>query len=500
MKYNNSDQLERMRELMSYGMNESIEPQDQHSCVEYSMVAADGKTYGIVRENRKFYIKVAPKKNTKVLTEDYDYIGGENNKKDYEYASYNEASKHFDLKMSSINEANQEKKVRISQFNDTPDSEWQDLETKEMREDINRFKGIVNNVQYILSEDKSGLTMAHTLPEAPASNPSKKEVNSPFTDTAVANGDKDFKTKAEDHKKNGTPFTQDGEVSNSDMESDKAEKGNGGDTYSEKAKFVPDNAVADKKPSGGKVTRADESKKRKHTIRITEEQALAWSKSKDFMDKSQGTEIGDSAPYDENAKGENLEEDYSYAGFDDYDDFEPYSDDFSEFDFKDDFIPVDKKAERAAKRDITKYEPDPDEEEEEFDEPYDDSEMDADEPIELGDDSIDFDGEDDYDEPSEDIEPVDNSFRESRRFRGNRLSEGTKLNDFGKHPAYRKKPMTTPPNTEVSTNGARDWNDDSAKGEQPFGQQIGKGTPYNEKVIDMITDAVMERMGFSRKA
>ena len=42
--------------------------------------------------------------------------------------------------------------------------------------------------------------------------------------------------------------------------------------------------------------------------------------------------------------------------------------------------------------------------------------------------------------------------------------EVTKLNVFGKHPGYRKKPMTHPDNVEVAPNGARDCNDDSAKG------------------------------------
>lgn len=54
--------------------------------------------------------------------------------------------------------------------------------------------------------------------------------------------------------------------------------------------------------------------------------------------------------------------------------------------------------------------------------------------------------------------------------------EVTRLNVFGKHPGYRKKPMTHPDNVEVAPNGARDWNDDSAKGEEPFGKQIGSST------------------------
>ena len=49
--------------------------------------------------------------------------------------------------------------------------------------------------------------------------------------------------------------------------------------------------------------------------------------------------------------------------------------------------------------------------------------------------------------------------------------------------------MTTPANTEVSLNGSRDWNDDSTKGEEPFGKKIGSGDPYDE-----IVDAVLRKV------
>jgi hypothetical protein len=68
-----------------------------------------------------------------------------------------------------------------------------------------------------------------------------------------------------------------------------------------------------------------------------------------------------------------------------------------------------------------------------------------------------------------------------------------KLDDFGKHPAYRKEVMTLPPNKEIDRYG-KDWNDDSAKGEEPFGKQIGSSAPYTEKVVDMLTDAIFNRL------
>lgn len=54
--------------------------------------------------------------------------------------------------------------------------------------------------------------------------------------------------------------------------------------------------------------------------------------------------------------------------------------------------------------------------------------------------------------------------------------------------------MTHPSNVEVNPNGARDWNDDSAKGEEPFGKQIGSSAPYSEKVVNILTDMVFGKI------
>lgn len=70
--------------------------------------------------------------------------------------------------------------------------------------------------------------------------------------------------------------------------------------------------------------------------------------------------------------------------------------------------------------------------------------------------------------------------------------EVTRLNYWGKHPRYQKEPMQLPPNKEVMKGTAdRDWNDDSAKGEQPYGRKIGSSAPFDKKV-DAITDSVLQ--------
>jgi hypothetical protein len=70
--------------------------------------------------------------------------------------------------------------------------------------------------------------------------------------------------------------------------------------------------------------------------------------------------------------------------------------------------------------------------------------------------------------------------------------EVTKLNVWGKHPRYRKEPMTVPANKEILAGTAeKDWNDESAKGEQPYGQKIGSSAPF-DKAVDALTNKVFE--------
>ena len=71
-----------------------------------------------------------------------------------------------------------------------------------------------------------------------------------------------------------------------------------------------------------------------------------------------------------------------------------------------------------------------------------------------------------------------------------------KLNVFGKHPGYRKKPMTLPATGSDGDEKTTDWNDESVYSEQPFGEKIGDSAPF-EKAIEKIVDSVME--GITKK-
>lgn len=203
------EQIARMQSLMDFGLNESTKKGSQ-PILEFHKKAANGKTYGIMRECNKYYLMEAPEKHTDVLAEDFNYIGGFNNRKEHEYSSYAKASNALDLKLMSINEG-VEKEKRVIIEAPTEKSEWTDKLTESMRNEIDSFIRISKNVSTIL-EDKDSfgeIPSEHTTPEAPANNPSVAKKNTPFTDTAVAEGEKEFDCQEKDHVKVGSPFNND---------------------------------------------------------------------------------------------------------------------------------------------------------------------------------------------------------------------------------------------------------------------------------------------------
>jgi hypothetical protein len=92
---------ERMKQLMGITpINENV----SRSVVELTKMGPDGKAYAIVRENHEYYIKVS-NKTSKLVTEDFNYIGGLQNKKKEAYPSYAKATKHLNLTFKSLAEA-----------------------------------------------------------------------------------------------------------------------------------------------------------------------------------------------------------------------------------------------------------------------------------------------------------------------------------------------------------------------------------------------------------
>ena len=63
----------------------------------------------------------------------------------------------------------------------------------------------------------------------------------------------------------------------------------------------------------------------------------------------------------------------------------------------------------------------------------------------------------------------------------NRVPNGNMnaLDEFGKHPCFRKQPMTTPTKNHQEFDGYYDMNDESAKNDTPYATNIGSGAPFD---------------------
>ena len=233
-KVNTNETLSRMKSLMNYGL-QTEGKQAPYSAVEYQKVGADGKVYGIVREGTKYYIKTAPNKQN-LLKEDFGYIGGFRNRKENEYGNFALAQKQFDLKMMSLKEAANNPNFNVESW---------DLDKKEMvvTEASDKMKGEILRERQIM---KNAMLI---------SEKKMKECNLSVGDDAPKAeqgcGDKEIDGV-------GKPFGED----------------------VDKEFQTPNNIKGDNKPV------------------VKEEEVLGWNRNKDYMDKSHGTEIGDSAPFD----------------------------------------------------------------------------------------------------------------------------------------------------------------------------------------------------------
>ena len=438
------DQISRMEYLMNFrsATNES------RSAIEFSAEAADGKQYGIIREGSKYYIKVCKDLEKKNLAEAYDYIHGITSKSENEYKSYNEASKHFELKMMSLNEAYNGNK-KTSTFDFKKDEKVFANLTEEARKELDRMHSILEN-SYTIGMNNTG------NPEAPKTAKFAPSIGEPFEEKAEAVLDKDFNKTSTNHEDEGTPFEKEEKVTDADMQSDKAPKGGEAEKDMKDAEYVPEDAIAAKKVKGGKAVKMNESDDMLDSEESFEDDELVGFENS--TDESESEELTDDA----------IANILSTNSFDDKD---VIADEYSEE--EDEIIPTD------------------DEEEFEYEMP-----MESKKSLKRIVESV-------CDDVMEAVEAENNKNAVNEAFANyiNNLvkEEMTKLNVFGKHPGYRKKPMTTPSNVEVGkSSDVRDWNDDSVKGEKPFGSKIGSSAPF-DKQVKVLTDAVMKEVYESLK-
>ncbi len=535
-KMNTNEQLSRMKSLMNYGLK--TESKQTYSSVEYQKVGADGNVYGIVREGTKYYIKSAPNKQN-LIKEDFSYIGGFRNRKENEYDSFANAQKQFDLKMMSLKEANNKADFNISSWNLDKKENVVVEASEKMQKEILRERQIMKNAMAI-NEKKA---VCCDAPGCPKDNIGKGE--KPQTGNAE---------NAVDH---------------------------------EKAELPKEMTEGKTCPKCGKNPCQCES--------VNEEEVLGWNRGNDdYMDKSHGTEIGDSAPFDgpEARNIDNGDKKVANTGemkngvvenhgtsMHDTDDQNKPTVGVGEGPSDDNNKPFDDEKGKQIDEAIDDFGAEGDDlggdpvGDDLGDEPVGDDLGDdlGDEGDEFGDESSDEIYEDDLesrvaamedlltqiaaklgveegpvddeayededifgDEGEDDFGGEDDELpMESRRRRGGvqiyetraykkamrkqrvneegmtpfkdagRVPQGNmnKLDDFGKHPAYQKKVMELPPKDLKEFPGYYDMNDDSVKNDNPYGEKIGDGAPFeiDPQTIDNAIAEAFNRLKKNRK-
>ena len=546
-KQNMTEQFNRMKQLMNYGLNES--KKQPYTGVEYTKVAADGKLYGIVREGTKFYIKVSSKKDN-VLAENFEYIGGFRNRKDNEYTSFASAQKNFDFKLRSLAEAyGNGKNIIIESWNPDKQEELTVEGTEKMRKEILRERQIMENAASIANRKPQELKPIN-------------EVNECGSNPFCEKPDKEYDIK-------------------------------------DNIKGAPD--------KGGNAEDANDHEKvdlKKTEIKEESEQVLGWNrKSPDYMDKSHGTEVGDDMPFDgpearniddadkkvtdtgeekngtiheetsmidsENDQnspdpgvGEGPSDEHNEPfdaekgrqideAIDDLDMDADLEDGEEDIDISDDSLDGEEGMDVDLKIDDTD---DVDAEDDDLDiggedavggdledrisaiedkldqilsalgdEQYEDDDLyDEDGLADDDSDDAEFDLEVDDEEPvGDDIddEPIEDEIAfESRAYKAMKLRESlrrkalkesgmesfkdagrvpqgnmNKLDDFGKHPAYQKVVMSLPPKDLQEFPDYYDMNDESVRNDSPYGEKIGDGAPFDidpENIDNAIAESI----------
>jgi len=102
-KIKGQDKVDRIKDLM--GKMNTLNESTSLSEIENVKKGANGVIYGIVRENHNYFIKTTDKTSGNLIAEDFQYIGGLQNKNLERYDSYAQALKHLNLKFDMLNES-----------------------------------------------------------------------------------------------------------------------------------------------------------------------------------------------------------------------------------------------------------------------------------------------------------------------------------------------------------------------------------------------------------
>lgn len=482
--------LARMQELCYYGrVNEN--KQSINNGIEHHTTGADGREYGIIRENGRFFIKSAPK-GRGLVVEDYDYIGGILNKKHYQYKSYMDALKNFDLKMRSLNEA-YNGHVNTESLDPYRKCHTLNEQTEAMSDQLARMRQIMHNTAMIMKESSPFASSAPFKNQPEAAKDHSGDKDSPFVEDGKSDDLNHQSQTATDPKSQGSPFGD-----KKDYEKEGELVNVAGSVTGKNTRLNEDMSTEtsfdcgiEKFPSAGTGDADTDAHNKPFTQTVSETCDEEEEVDTDVL----GTEEPESEDDDLSISDEELDndepsdedldpEDLSDEEFNDEAETEPDDDeDISDEDFASDDEPEDNESDLKSEIEMLKQQIS------DLQAKVNDYEENGAEEYELAPDSEEV---NDYEEDLNEhmarrvdkiIESVCNKYL-------GKLNEDV-LHDFGKHPGYRKKPFTLPSTGEDSNEHGKDWNDDSVYSERPFGEKIGKGTPFDD-IVKKVTKDIME--------
>ena len=524
--------LDRMKALYTYGKDINESKKINSYSLEHKATAADGITYGIIRECNKYYIKKA-QPGKEAIAESYQYLGGFCNKGNYEYDSYNKAVKNFELKLASINEAN-DGNVVISTLDPFKKGEFIVEGTERMKDVIARQRQIMHNVSMIMNESSTiGASRKDDVVKYDGKNPEAETGKRGDEGMTTATAKPDYagsKTNGVD-KKVG-PFNENpGKCEDQLKEScDCGEENCSCDWGSEGIGKGRDPKQIGWDIEGQTVVNEEEQDWASAGLPSTPGVGEADTDHNNnpfnkTVNEGEEFDVEDDVEVDATAD-ETEDEGFGSEDFD-VEDYESDEDadvvDTDDIDLGDEEKPEESDsdimtriAELEAELEALKAQVNGDDEfdaeGEDFDDEGDmDMDMDIDiDTAEAGDDvsefeadfdtvdDSEFEGEGSFDEMDE---CGDMSLMEAKRTYMNHIVESVvanminedELHVFGKHPGYQKKPMELPTTGEDNNQWGEDWNDDSVYSEEPFGTKIGDSAPFN-KLVDTITKDVLTKI------
>lgn len=479
------DQLSRMQHLMEYG-NKLNENKGSNK-IEYHTEGADGKVYGILKEGTKYYI-MTTEKGKEQLAESYEYIGGFRYRGENAFTSYNKASKILEEKMIALNEEyGIHKDVSTVDFNRS--KKVLETLTEEARTELDKVRRIMENSESL------GIKKSISYDGTP--NPESK--GDPFEEKANPVMEKDVTATAKGGpEKANKDYTDASNGVESEMTSDKAPTKNDTNAIDdmEKAKVdIDGTSVATENPKGGKAVVVKE-----------EFDPVVGGEVDDIAAGNEGEDI---VGIDDTIEGEGLDDAGLDAPVEGGEDIAPSDfgaeDEFGgedEEDFDNLMLEFEEKMKAVETEDALKG-PKGNGSSVAIEEgnKVEETEAALKGPEGNGDvltwDKL---NESQQKYVSGIVDGVVKSIMESRQKENraqmleNRIVAAVmhELNCWGDHPSYRKQPMTTPPDKEVIVNtGDHDWHDESAKGQEPYGQGPGEGIPFTG-AVKLIAEDVMK--------